>query len=77
MTIIHSGTVYTPANKHPYSEKYFNNFNHAPNLVNFIDGNYIVGWFSGPWETHPFQRILMSLFDGSNWTEPEILQNMK
>jgi len=77
MTIIHSGTVYTPANKHPYSEKYFNNFNHAPNLVNFIDGNYIVAWFSGPWETHPFQSILMSRFDGSNWTKPEILQNTK
>jgi len=75
MTIIHTGVVFSPAIKNPYTEEYIYNFNHAPNLVNINDGNYLAAWFSGPWEIHPYQRILMSRFDGVNWTEPEIIQN--
>ena len=75
MTIIRRGTVYSPAVKQPYSEAYINNFNHAPNLVSLGDGKCLAAWFSGPWEGHPFQRILMSRFDGEKWSEAKVLQN--
>ena len=77
MKIIQSGTIFSPEIGHPYSEEYVNNFNHAPNLVKLSKGKYMVAWFSGPWETHPFQRILISYFDHDRWTKPRIIQNTK
>ena len=38
-------------------------------------GNCLAAWFSGPWEGHPFQRILMSRFNGEKCSEAKVLQN--
>ena len=75
ITLIHSGKVFSPAVKHPYLEGYFNNFNHAPNLLNLGDGNCFAAWFSGPWEGHPFQAILLSRLERGKWTKPSVFQN--
>ena len=75
MEIIQQGAIFSPAETYPFSEGYFCNFNHAPNLVELNNRNLLAAWFSGPWEGHPFQKILMSRFNGNMWSDPEVLQN--
>jgi len=75
MKIIQQGVIFSPAETYPFSEGYFCNFNHAPNLVELNNRNLLAAWFSGPWEGHPFQKILMSRFDGNMWSDPEVLLN--
>lgn len=75
MKIFQKGTVFSPSSSDPYSIDYIYNFNHGPNLVKLSDDTYLAAWFSGPWEGHPWQRILAARFANGEWSNPEIIQN--
>ncbi len=75
MKIVQKNTIFSPPYFDPYSFDYIYNFNHAPNLVKLNADSYLAAWFSGPWEGHPWQMILSSVFSKGRWTEAKVLQN--
>ncbi|SVD50605.1 uncharacterized protein METZ01_LOCUS403459, partial [marine metagenome] len=73
--IINKGIIFQPEQMIPYSLNYYNNFNHGVNLVDFGKNEFMAAWFSGPWEGHPSQEILVSKFMNGKWCSAYTLQN--
>jgi len=48
-------------------------FSHCASIYEKRDGNILVVWYSGKYETSPDQAILISEFDGENWSKPQIV----
>lgn len=73
--IINEGILFEPEQMNPYSSSYFYNFNHGVNLVELEGKNCLASWFSGPWEGHPLQAILVSRYRNRKWSSAVTLQN--
>ena len=73
--IINEGILFEPEQMNPYSSSYFYNFNHGVNLVELEGKNCLASWFSGPWEGHPLQVILVSRYRNRKWSPAVTFQN--